>query len=177
MFKLAVDDDINLCLLDESHAESYAQLAKENFEYLAKWMPWPNFCKTTPEFKAFACDSLHKYADKKAMNCAIEYKGKVVGNVGFNSIDHVLNKVEIGYWLAHNAQGKGIITRACKFLIGYAFEQLNMKKAQISVATENQSSRAVCERLGMTLEGIVTRAERIEEQVLDHAVYGLQRPA
>ncbi|HIF9169539.1 TPA: GNAT family N-acetyltransferase, partial [Photobacterium damselae] len=44
-------------------------------------------------------------------------------------------------------------------------------------AIENKASRKVCERLGLTLEGIITRAENINGRVVDHAVYGLSRTA
>jgi ribosomal-protein-serine acetyltransferase len=50
-----------------------------------------------------------------------------------------------------------------------------MQKVQMSVAVENTRSRAVCERLGMVLEGIITNEEKIGERILDHAIYGLYR--
>ena len=50
---------------------------------------------------------------------------------------------------------------------------LKMQKVQISVATNNKSSKAVCERLGMTLEGIIANSENIEGQILNHMVYGI----
>jgi ribosomal-protein-serine acetyltransferase len=176
MFKLNVDDEINLCLMHESFAPRYVELAKENFEYLSKWLAWPAVCRTEDEFKRFIQRSLHQYADQKSMNCAIEYRGNIVGTAGFNSIDFELRKVEIGYWMAENAQGNGVMTRVCRYLIDYAFCHLAMEKVEISAATNNRASRAVCERLGMKLEGIITNEERVNNRILDHAVYGLHRP-
>jgi len=59
----------------------------------------------------------------------------------------------------------------CKHLITYAFKTLNVDKVQISVATGNKPSRAICERLGMKLEGIISNEERVGNKILDHAIY------
>lgn len=52
---------------------------------------------------------------------------------------------------------------------------MGMEKVEISAALENEASRAVCERLGMTQEGITRRAERLADRVVDHVHYGLLR--
>jgi ribosomal-protein-serine acetyltransferase len=50
-----------------------------------------------------------------------------------------------------------------------------MQKVQILIATGNLKSRAVCERLGIKLEGIVTNEEKVVDRILDHAIYGIHR--
>lgn len=173
MFKVVIDNEISLYLVNESFAAEYAQLINESSDYISQWMAWPMFSKTEDDFKKFVASSLHKYADGKSMNCSIEYRGNMVGNCGFNTINHDLKVVEIGYWLGEQYQGNGIITRSCQYLINYAFNQLGMHKVQISAAEDNKPSRAVCERLGMTLEGIITNREKIGDRILNHAIYGL----
>ena len=177
MFKVVVDKEIALDLIHETFVSTYVALTRESHAYISQWMAWPLFCKTEDDFKQFVKLSLHNYADGNSMNCAIEYKGDIVGNCGFNTINHELKVVEIGYWLGEKYQGNGIITRACHCLIDYAFTQLNMHKVQIAAAEENIASRAVCERLGMTLEGIITNREKIGERILNHAIYALHRSA
>jgi len=175
MFKVVVDNDITLHLVHQAFVPRYVQLVKESREYISQWMAWPLFCQTEDDFKKFVTGSLHKYADGQSMNCSIEYRGEIVGNCGFNSINHQLQVVEIGYWIGEKYQGNGIITRVCQYLIDYAFTELDMHKVQISAAEENLPSRSVCERLGMTLEGIITNKEKIGERILNHAIYGLHR--
>ena len=58
-----------------------------------------------------------------------------------------------------------------------AFIELDMQKVEISAAVENQSSRKVCERLGFSLEGVITCSENLNGRVVDHAIYGLSRTA
>ncbi|WP_028865637.1 GNAT family N-acetyltransferase [Psychromonas aquimarina] len=175
MFSSTVDNEIKLALVQKSFAPLYVELAEENYSALEQWLAWPPHCKSEQDFVSFIQKSLHDYADGKSMVCAVWFNKKLVGNVSFNTINHNLKKVEIGYWLAESAQGKGIMTRVCKKLIDIAFNDLNMHKVEISAASENLASRAVCERLGMTLEGIITNSENLNGRIIDHAVYGLHR--
>ncbi len=175
MFSSKVDNEIKLALLEKSFAPLYVELVKENYDSLEQWLGWPPHCKSEQDFVSFIQKSLHDYADGRSMTCAVWFNEKLVGNVSFNTINHDLKKVEIGYWLAESAQGKGVMTRVCKKLINIAFNSLNMHKVEISAAVDNMPSRAVCERLGMTLEGIVTNSENLNGRIIDHAVYGLHR--
>jgi len=175
MFAMEVDQDIKLGLVDPSFSEAYSTLVKANYDYLKQWLAWPVFCQSADDFKEFVQKSLHDYADGKSLTCGIFYQEELVGNISFNSIDHKLKKAEIGYWLSADYQGKGIITRSCQHLIQYAFTELDIQKIQISAAKDNLASRAVCERLNMTLEGTITHAEKVGDRILDHAVYGLYK--
>jgi ribosomal-protein-serine acetyltransferase len=150
-------------------------LVKDNFTYLEKWLAWPPHCKNKQDFISFIRKSLHDYADGKSMVCGIWFNEQLVGNFGFNTINHELKKVDIGYWLTESVQGNGIMTRVCKKLIDIAFNELEMHKVEISAATENFPSIAVCERLGMKREGVISNAENLNGRIVDHAVYGLHR--
>ncbi|MEZ8643893.1 GNAT family N-acetyltransferase [Vibrio cyclitrophicus] len=175
MFKVKVDDEIELFLVHENFAKEYSRLAAENREYLSQWLEWPRHCSTEEDFNKFAQGSLVKHASGTSMNCAIFYRNELVGNIGFNKILRSVGRVEIGYWLAEKFQGKGIINRSCSFLINYAFTELSVEKVQISAAEENISSRSVCERLGMTLEGTLSNQEKVGESIYSHAIYGIWR--
>lgn len=175
MFSLKIDKQIQLKLVHPSFAPLYVKLAKENYDDLAKWLVWPPHCQTEEDFSVFITQMLHEYADGKSMTCGVFFNDELVGNVCYKCIDHQLKKVEIGYWLASRYQGKGIVTRVCKMLVDYAFDELLMDKVEISAATGNKASRAVCERLGMTLEGVITNVENINGRIVDHAFYGLKR--
>ncbi|MFC1233840.1 GNAT family N-acetyltransferase [Vibrio sp. F74] len=175
MFYREIDSEVKLALVHKSFAPRYAELAKDNFEYLEEWLAWPPHCKSKLDFEEFVQRSLHDYADGKSMVCGIFYRNELVGNASFNSIAHHLKKVEIGYWLAEPYQGKGIMARVCTALIEIAFVELDMQKVQISAATGNKPSRAICERLGMTLEGIITQQEYLGGRLVDHAIYALHK--
>ena len=175
MFKLKVDEEIDLTLVHESFCSKYVDLAKENYEYLANWLSWPPHVKTRDDFLKFVQKCLHDYADGKSIMCGIFYHGELVGNICYSNIDWNLKKVEIGYWLASSHQGKGIVTRSCQKLIRVAFDDMGMHKVQMNVAENNLPGRSVCERLRMTIEGIVTNAEYLNDRIVSHAIYGLHK--
>lgn len=175
MFSVRVDEELELVLVHPALAMKYVTVVEANRDYLSQWMPWAPHVKTEDDFKAFVKNSLTDYANGKSMVCAIEYQDVLVGNIAFNQMRHDVKMTEIGYWLDQSYQGKGIMTRCCQKMIDIAFNHFKFEKVQISAAKDNYSSRGVCERLGMTLEGIITNKERVGERILDHAVYGLHK--
>jgi len=175
MFTVEVEEGLELALVEPKFASEYLAIVSNQRDYLAEWLAWPPYAKDEEFFLKFIKKSLHDYADGKSLVCAMIYQNEVAGNISFNTVNYDLQKVEIGYWLRRDLQGKGIVSKSLLKLIDYAFTELNMQKIQISAAIDNQASRSVCERSGFKLEGIITRAENLNGRVVDHAVYGLSR--
>ena len=172
---LDVDEELQLSSVQESYAPVYVSLAEENYDYLAKWLVWPIHVKTEKDFDDFIARCKRDYQSGDAITFGVIFTGKFIGNIAYKYINNELKKVEIGYWIAEDCQGKGIISRACARLVEYAFTDLDMSKVEMCVASDNKPSLAVCERLGMTLEGVITNAEFVQGRMLDHAIYGLHR--
>ncbi|WP_339132677.1 MAG: GNAT family protein [Candidatus Electrothrix sp. GW3-4] len=174
MFILTVDQEIQLSLCNHIQAPQVYALVDKHRAYLSQWLSWPEKTTQLEDYLHFVTTSLHRYADMKGMVCFILYQGELVGSAAFNSIDLFLQKAEIGYWLAEQQQGKGIMTRTCRYLINFAFAQLGLEKIEIRVAEENHQSRAVCQRLGLRKEGIITHAECLHGRFIAHVCYGLE---
>jgi RimJ/RimL family protein N-acetyltransferase len=62
---------------------------------------------------------------------------------------------EIGYELVAEARGRGVATRGVGLLVGWAFEELRMRRVQALVQPDNVASMAVLERLGFAREGLL----------------------
>ena len=82
--------------------------------------------------------------------------------------------LEIGYWIAHDAEGRGLIKETVTALTAVAIEHMGAGRVEIYVEVNNVRSRAVAERLGFHLDGI-RRAFGVNGagQLTDHAVYTL----
>ena len=175
MFDQKITDKIELVLIREEFVSEYVDLVSDDFDYLSEWLEWPRFCRTEQDFRKFVANSDKGYEAGESMNCTILYNGSVAGVSGFTKIDPTLRRAELGYWLGAKYQKKGIATVVCRYLIQHAFSNPEIDKIQVSVAVGNTASRAVCERLEMKLEGIISNVERIGSNVLDHAIYALHR--
>jgi len=81
----------------------------------------------------------------------------------------------IGYWIASEFEGRGLITRACLALLSHCFEQLDLERAGIRCAVGNTRSNAIPRRLGFTLEGVARHAQRLHDGFVDLEIYSLLR--
>ncbi|PJG59570.1 GNAT family N-acetyltransferase [Aeromonas cavernicola] len=175
MFSWQLNDELALLFLQPDMASELFALCQNNREYLCQWLAWPTMIQQPADYVAFIRHAIEQFARGEGLTTAIEYQGELVGMISYNQIDQALSKVTMGYWLAERWQGHGIITRACQALIHHAFEEMGMEKVEISVAIDNEPSRAVCERLGMQQEGVTRRAGRLGARIVDHAHYSLLR--
>ena len=141
MFKVEVEVGLELALVEPKFASEYLDIVSNQRNYLSEWLAWPPHAKDEAFFLSFINKSLNDYADGKSLVCAMMYQNKLAGNISFNTINHDLQKVEIGYWLRRDLQGKGIVSKSLSKLIDYAFTQLNMQKVQISAAIDNNLLR------------------------------------
>jgi len=112
MFTLEIEKGLSLALVDPKYAPFYLDIVSQQQEYLCQWLAWPPHAKNEAFFLSFIQRSLHDYAKRKSLVCAIFYRNELVGNVSFNSINHELQKVEVGYWLSNKYQGKGIVSKS-----------------------------------------------------------------
>lgn len=177
MFHLDIDQNLKLMLVQPWFAPVYFEIVNTQRDYLSQWLPWVRHANSEQFFLDFIKKCQHDYQAGQSLVCGILYQEQLIGNLSFNAIRPQLKRVEIGYWLSQNYQGMGIMTKSVQTLIHYAFDQLHIEKAQISVAVDNQPSRQICERLGMTLEGILSHNENVNGRILDHAIYALHHPS
>jgi ribosomal-protein-serine acetyltransferase len=151
-------------------AESVFAEVDQNRERLRDWLPWVDATRSPDDMRTF----LERCAasEGKEMPFGIYVDGVLAGNVGLTLRD--AGEGEIGYWIAASWEGRGLVTRASRALLGYAFEQLGLRRVQLCAAAENARSRAVAGRLGMTQEGVLRQAERIrDDRIFDLVVYSL----
>jgi ribosomal-protein-serine acetyltransferase len=174
-FKLRVETNLELELLQDAHAPELFALTDRNREYLRKWLPWLDSNKYLQNTVDFIIYSRKQYEENNSLQLCIRYNGELAGVIGFHRVDWLNHSTSIGYWLAEDFQGKGIMTASCRCLLDYAFGNLGMNRVEIRCATENMRSRAIPERLGFTEEGLIRQAEWLYDHYVDHLVYGLLR--
>ncbi|NLK44790.1 MAG: GNAT family N-acetyltransferase [Tissierellia bacterium] len=173
MFKYIIDEDIELRLLDIHHAEEVFNSIDSCRDHLRRYLPWVNSNKSVADTRDFIEGSKEKYAANKGFDAGIWYKDEFAGIIGFHSINRSIKEISIGYWLNERFVGKGIMTKACKVFIDYAFNIYKLNRVEIRCAEDNLKSRAIPERLGFTQEGIIRDGELLDGKFANCVVYGL----
>ncbi len=173
MLRWAIDEDIELRLLEERHAELVYEAVRANQAYLAQWLSWAREEPALEKTRQFIRSALERFAHRNGMTLGIWYRGMFVGVISFVYFHWENRRTEIGYWLAEAYQGRGIITRAARALCQYAFEELGLNRVEIRCAVGNTRSCAVAERLGFAREGVMRQYAAREGKFDDVAIYGL----
>jgi ribosomal-protein-serine acetyltransferase len=173
MFTHRLDDDRWLRLTEESDVDEIYELIVTNRDRLAEWMPWAA-AATIDSTRAYVRSSRRGSADIGGFSSVIVERGAIVGSIGVPHVRRDDRSCEIGYWIASAAEGRGTITLAVRALLHHAFGAWELNRAMIQAGVGNVRSRAVPERLGFTLEGVMRQAERYPDgHYIDLAVYGL----
>lgn len=173
MFTRPLTPGAELRLLQSCYAQEMFATVESNRQRLRQWLPWVDAIQSVEDEQAFIRKSLRQLAENGAFDCGIFVDGAFVGSIGLHPIDHANRKVELGYWLDAAHEGRGLMTLACRAMLGHVFKQLQLNRAIIYCAAENRRSRAVAERLGFRLEGTARRAEWLYDHFVDLAWYGL----
>jgi RimJ/RimL family protein N-acetyltransferase len=99
----------------------------------------------------------------------------LLGSIGVQEINRAERRCHLGYWLAREARGRGVMTRAARMLSQWVFENLPIDRIEIMVQPENTRSRALAERAGYQFEGVLRSYVEIKGRRRDTAMYSLLR--
>ena len=114
-------------------------------------------------------------ADKSAVFAyAICLEDRAVGSIGaFRQSNIHFRTAELGYYLAREYWGRGIVTEAVRQLCEKIFAQTDILRIYAEPFSDNVGSRRVLEKAGFQLEGILRRNACKNGRVLDMALYAL----
>lgn len=171
MLRLDLTPDAHLRLWETSDAEELHALITANREHLAPWMPWVD--QGLEGVRAFIAMARQTIADDAGLQTALVEHGRLVGSIGTNAFDRANRRTELGYWIAADAGGRGLVTRAVSAYLDHCFGVWELERVQIGPAVHNARSRAVPERLGFTLDGTLRRYYRVGDEQQDIAMYSL----
>lgn len=170
MDKIVVDEDIFLRFTEEIEPKILFELIDSNREYFGEFLNWVSFIKTVEDEKIYT-EKLK--SDETVVGFSVFYKNKLVALIGFVEIDKINKNAQIGYSLDEKFQGKGIMTKACKKILEYGFNELDLQRIEIRAAVSNQKSKAVIKRLNAVYEGVSRNYYLINGKFLDCEVYSV----
>ena len=127
-----------------------ALVAGCNDPEIARWIPLIPHPYTDADAHAFLTGEVAP-ADYRL---AIAVDGDVVGGIGMglNSYDY---RGTLGYWIARDARGRGICTRALRVLARHGLEELELQRLELITDPDNRASQRVAEKVGFQREGVL----------------------
>ncbi|WP_430788278.1 GNAT family N-acetyltransferase [Virgibacillus flavescens] len=130
---------------------------KASINELKPWMGFAQNEQTEEETEINTRESRISFLkrDKLRMLIFLKETNQFVGSSGLHNIDWDVRKFEIGYWCDTRLSGKGYMTEAVAGLTAFTFNELKANRVQLQCDTRNTKSRAIPERLGYELEGII----------------------
>jgi ribosomal-protein-serine acetyltransferase len=203
MFCATVRPGLELRLLEERHAPTLFNLVDRERPYLREWLPWVDGTLAEDDSLAFIKASLEQFANNNGFAAGIwDTSGNAdprppvgfastdrddgwgltseagnqphfAGVIGTHKINWANRKVELGYWIAREFQGNGIMTDACRVVVTHLLRELDLNRVEILCGTGNEKSCAIPRRLGFTLDGTLREGELCSGRYLDLHVFGM----
>ncbi|HSY25835.1 MAG TPA: GNAT family N-acetyltransferase [Polyangiaceae bacterium] len=143
--------------------------------HLEKWLPWVPFNTDMDASWRYCEASASDWDHTRALRFSIRERStrRFLGVVGLESVAHLHQSADLGYWLRADAARRGYMSEAARATVQWAFKRLSAHRIRVAAATDNVASLGVIRKLGFHFEGIAREAERCQQRWLDHALFAL----
>lgn len=173
MFSYDLGDGAELRLFEPRYAADFLAVALENREFFGQWLTWAYRINTIEDARAFLQEDVDQFAEYGLSGIGIWQDKKLVGGIFFFPIERMIQATKIAYWLAESANGRGLMTRAIRPVLGYVFEELKLNRVGLEAEPANLRSKRLAERLSFTFEGIRRDGWQTNGKYVDIAVYSM----
>ena len=115
--------------------------------------------------------------ENKIFAFAITINDKAIGSIGvFRQANIHRCTAELGYYIAENYWGKGIMTEAVKQICEYVFNNSDIVRIYAEPFAYNTASCRVLEKAGFQFEGILKSNAVKNGKIIDMRMYSLIKP-
>ena len=160
--------DIKLRKWKETDLDSLVKYA--NNHNVAKWLtngfPHPYTIEDGKSYLSMIAN------DNPTKVFAIDVNGEAVGSIGiFPQTDIHEKCAEMGYWLAEEYWGQGIMTKTIQEIVSYGFQTFDIVRIFARPFSTNLKSQRVLEKAGFTLEAKLKKALFKNGEYMDELIY------
>lgn len=164
----------HLCLRKLEEADLADLFAYASDPEVAKYVTWPVH-KSVNDSKQYLKFILKQYdlGQIAPWGITLKHSNTLIGTIDFVSWNTAHHSAEIGYALARQYWGRGIVTEAAKALVDFGFKQMALQRIQARCYVENIGSARVMKKIGMQFEGIARSALYVGDQFHDVRIYAI----
>jgi len=143
---------------------------------ISKFTLWDSH-KSINDSKDFLTKCIKQYTLGQPPLLGIELKeqNKLIGTIGFGSIDFLSKRAEFGYALHVGYWNQNITSEASLAILQFGFRTLELERIFATCFTTNVASYRVMEKVGMTYEGILRSYHSKNGQRIDARMYAITR--
>lgn len=153
MFELNVDDEITIRSIDPNNARALFRIVDPNREHIGQFLPWANKTWSVDDSRGFLERFVTGMQAGVVVGGGIYFHGKLCGYIDINLAATSERRAgEIGYWLARDASGHGVMTRCVGALREWAWRETSLAELYIRTRTDNNRSAAVAQRAGFEFD-------------------------
>ena len=98
-----------------------------------------------------------------------------IGSIAVVFCDDAVRKAEVGYCIGRAWWHQGITSEALAGVIGFLFEDVGMERVEARHDVNNPNSGKVMEKCGMRKEGVMRRADRNNQGIVDCCIHAILR--
>ena len=137
----------------------------------AGWAPHNSVYETTAIISLFIQQAQRTGLGVYAI--VLKETNKMVGTIELFNL-YANFKAEMGYALNPRYWGMGIIPEAGRAVLAWGFNELNLKRIEINLFVDNIQSERVCQKLGLSFEGIIRNGYmRYDGLIFDEKKYSI----
>ncbi|MNX57794.1 putative ribosomal N-acetyltransferase YdaF [compost metagenome] len=107
MFRLAIDEDLELRLLEPRHAPELFALIDAHRAHIREWVRTPASLMSVEETHAYIERSLKAFAVQDGLLAGLWHQDRLVGEIMRFRTNWTERSTELAYWLAGTHQGRG----------------------------------------------------------------------
>ncbi|MEG3614375.1 GNAT family protein [Isoptericola haloaureus] len=154
---------------------AWMELRRSNADWLDRWeATTPGERPSASSFGEYVRALSAQARAGTSLPFVVDLDGALAGQLTVSSIQYgSLCSGSVGYWIAREHAGQGVIPTAVAMATDYCFQVVGLHRVEINIRPENTASLRVVEKLGFRDEGVRERYLHIQGDWRDHRTFAL----
>ncbi len=147
----SLGNGVALALRRPEHSAGIFAAVDRSRDHLRPWFPWVDRTLTLDDVESRYGVAAAQHARGELFEFVIVDGATIIGKVDLHSIQREKGTALLGYWLARDGEGRGIMRAAIACVATFAYGGIGLRRLELRTAVNNDRSRALAQRLGFHL--------------------------
>lgn len=151
------------------------EAVRESIKELSPWMPWCHRGYSIEDSRTWLGSRPDTWQRGMEYDFLIADRsdGHPLGICGLNNLDRENRLANLGYWIRTGSARQGVATAGIPLVARFGFEELNLNRIEIIVATGNIPSQGLATKIGATREGRLRNRLIVRDHIYDAIMFSL----